>query len=195
MFPRALDFFFALVGIILLSPLLAAIALLVKVDSTGPIFHRAERVGWREKPFRLLKFRSMVVNAAQIGPGITTADDPRVTRVGKRLRRTKMDELPQLFNVLRGEMSLVGPRPEDPRYVTTYDSFQRRVFCVRPGITSAASLAFRHEQEMLQSPNWEKTYLLHVLPKKLAIDLDYLDRRTFWSDVRLILRTIFSMGK
>jgi lipopolysaccharide/colanic/teichoic acid biosynthesis glycosyltransferase len=150
-------------------------------------------VGKNGELFRPFKFRSMAVGADQQGPGITAAGDARVTRAGRFLRRTKLDELPQLINVLRGDMSLVRPRPEDPRYVALYTPEQRRVLAVRPGITSAASLAYRHEEQLLAGADWETVYREQVLPAKLAIDLDYLARRSLWSDLGLIVRTVGSM--
>ncbi len=156
-------------------------------------FHRGNRVGLNGKTFTLHKFRTMVSNAASIGPAITAGNDPRVTPIGRFLRRTKIDELPQLFNVLKGDMSLVGPRPEDPRYVAQYNSDQKEILKVRPGITSPASLVYNNEEQVLVGANWETTYRTKVLPTKLAIDLDYLRNRTVFSDFVLILRTIVSM--
>jgi len=121
------------------------------------------------------------------------AADRRVTPVGRFLRRTKMDELPQLFTVLKGEMSLVGPRPEDPRYVTLYNEDQRQVLTVRPGITSLASVAYRHEESELVGDDWEKDYIDHIMPAKLAIDLDYIQRHNLLRDIGIILRTLFSL--
>lgn len=190
---RLFDIIAAGAGLLLLSPLLLVVALWVKLDSPGPVFYRALRVGRGGTPFRLFKFRSMVVDADRRGPGITTADDARVTNSGRWLRRTKVDELPQLLNVLRGEMSLVGPRPEDPRYVALYTPEQRRVLDYRPGITSAASLAYRHEEQLLSGPDWEQVYREQVLPAKLAIDLAYLEQRSLPTDIRLILRTLAAM--
>lgn len=187
---RLLDVVAAAAGLVLLSPLLLALALAIKLDSPGPVFFRARRVGRHAQEFSLYKFRSMVADAEKRGPGITAAGDQRVTRVGRFLRRTKLDELPQLINVLKGEMSLVGPRPEDPRYVALYTPEQRRVLEVRPGITSAASLAFRHEEQLLAGPDWEQVYRTQVMPAKLAIDLAYLERRTLSGDLKLILQTI-----
>jgi lipopolysaccharide/colanic/teichoic acid biosynthesis glycosyltransferase len=135
----------------------------------------------------------MIASAATIGPGITVKDDPRVTWVGRLLRGTKIDELPQLINVLKGDMSLVGPRPEDPRYVAQYTPKQRQVLKFRPGITSAASLAYHREEQILDRLDWEKVYQNEVLPAKLAIDLDYFSKRTWVSDLILIVRTIFSL--
>ena len=187
---RLVDVVAAAGGLTLLSPLFVLVVVAIKLDSPGPAFYRAQRVGKDGKLFRLFKFRSMVADAHTRGPGITAAGDSRVTRVGRLLRRTKIDELPQLVNVLLGDMSLVGPRPEDPRYVALYTPEQRRVLNVRPGITSAASLAYRHEEKLLRGEDWEARYREEVLPDKLAIDLAYLERRTLISDLKLILRTI-----
>ena len=135
----------------------------------------------------------MIANAATLGPGITAQNDPRITGVGRFLRRTKIDELPQLINVLTGDMSIVGPRPEDPRYVTQYTPEQREILRVRPGITSAASLTYRNEEGMLKGQDWETVYRTQILPAKLEIDLAYLSKRTLSSDLLLIARTIFSL--
>ena len=190
---RAIDLFGAGLGIVLLSPLWALVAVTIKLDSPGPVFYRARRVGKDGKVFRLYKFRTMVTDADKYGPAITAAGDPRITRVGRLLRRTKIDELPQLLNVLKGEMSLVGPRPEDPRYVALYTEEQREILRVRPGITSAASLTYRHEELLLQGEDWERVYQTEIMPAKLAIDLEYLRHRTLWSDLVLIAKTILSM--
>lgn len=187
---RALDLVASLAGLAVLSPLFVLVALWIKLDSPGPVFYRAVRIGQGGLPFRLYKFRSMVAHADRQGPAITATGDARVTRVGRLLRRAKLDELPQLINVLWGEMSLVGPRPEDPRYVALYGPEQRRVLATRPGITSAASLAYRHEEQLLSGEDWESIYQTKVLPDKLAIDLAYLEQRTLGSDLKLILRTI-----
>jgi lipopolysaccharide/colanic/teichoic acid biosynthesis glycosyltransferase len=180
----------SLLALILLSPLFLLLAVLIKVDSTGPVFYWAQRVGKEGKLFRLYKFRSMVDRAAQHGPGITAAGDERITRVGRLMRRSKLDELPQLLNVLKGEMDLVGPRPEAPRYVALYTPEQRRLLAVRPGITSPASLRYLHEEQLLEGPDWETVYVEQVMPHKLQIELDYMARRTFSSDLRVILGTV-----
>ncbi len=187
---RLLDIVASVAGLIVLSPLFILIGLWIKCDSPGPVCYRAQRVGKDGRLFRLYKFRSMVADADKRGPGITATGDTRITPVGRFLRRTKLDELPQLINVLRGEMSLVGPRPEDPHYVALYTPEQRRVLAVRPGMTSAASLVYRHEEQLLAGEDWETVYRTKVLPDKLAIDLAYLERRTLVSDLKLILRTI-----
>ena len=195
MLKRGFDIVVASVGLVLLSPVLAALGLAVKAHDGGPVFYRARRVGRGGAEFGLYKFRSMVHNADRVGPAVTAKGDARITPVGRFLRQTKLDELPQLFNVVRGEMSLVGPRPEDPRYVALYTDAQREVLRVRPGITSAASLAYRHEEEMLSGDDWERVYREHVMPEKLAIDLDYIGRRSLGSDVLLMARTVLAMGK
>ncbi|HUS16727.1 MAG TPA: polysaccharide biosynthesis protein, partial [Chloroflexia bacterium] len=141
----------------------------------------------------VFKFRTMIVDADQAGSAITAAGDARITSMGRWLRRTKLDELPQLLNVVRGEMSLVGPRPEDPRYVAFYTPEQRRVLCVRPGITGAASLTYRNEEALLTGPDWERAYREDVMPAKLALDLAYLTRRTLLSDMGLILQTVSAL--
>jgi lipopolysaccharide/colanic/teichoic acid biosynthesis glycosyltransferase len=193
MIQRLFDFMSALVGLIFLSPIFLIAGLVIKLTSSGRIFHRGKRVGLNGKLFTLYKFRTMIASAAAMGPGITAKDDPRITWIGRLLRRTKIDELPQLINVLKGDMSLVGPRPEDPRYVAQYTPDQKQILSVRPGITSAASLAFRKEEQMLTGPNWERMYCAEVLPNKLAMDLAYLSQRTLLSDILLIIRTILSI--
>jgi lipopolysaccharide/colanic/teichoic acid biosynthesis glycosyltransferase len=187
---RWFDVLASLAGIAVLAPLMALIALAIKLGDNGPVFYRALRVGQHGAHFRLFKFRTMYVGADKQGAGITVQGDRRVTRVGQFLRRTKLDELPQLLNVLRGEMSLVGPRPEDPRYVALYTPEQRQILRVRPGITSAASVAYKQEAQLLVGNQWESIYCSKILPAKLAIDEAYLARRTLRSDIVLILRTI-----
>jgi lipopolysaccharide/colanic/teichoic acid biosynthesis glycosyltransferase len=186
---RLFDVLIAAFALFICAPLFLALAILIKLDSRGPVFFRGTRVGKDGVLFSIYKFRTMVSDAAQRGAGITTRNDPRITRVGKFLRRSKLDELPQLWNVLRGEMSLVGPRPEDPRYLRYYSPAQRAVLRATPGITSVASLAFRHEEQMLEGAAWEETYIQRVLPAKLDLELAYLQRRTFWSDLAVLGRT------
>jgi lipopolysaccharide/colanic/teichoic acid biosynthesis glycosyltransferase len=191
---RLFDLLVSGVGLVILSPLFLLLAIAIKLYSRGPVFYRALRVGKDGCLFRLYKFRSMVVDADKQGPGITIGGDSRITSIGRFLRHTKLDELPQLINVLKGEMGLVGPRPEDPRYAALYTPEQRRVLRIRPGITSAASLAYRYEEQLLNNiTDWETVYCAKILPSKLAIDLDYLARRSFWRDIDLILRTIVVM--
>jgi lipopolysaccharide/colanic/teichoic acid biosynthesis glycosyltransferase len=184
---RLFDVAASLVALIVLSPLLALIALAVKLTSSGPVFHRGERIGRDGVPFRIVKFRTMRANAG--GPAITREHDSRITPVGRLLRRFKLDELPQLINVLRGEMSIVGPRPEAPEYVRLYTGDERRVLSVRPGLTSPASLRYRNEASLL-GDDWHERYVNEIMRDKLRDDLRYIDTRTFLGDLRLILRTI-----
>lgn len=188
---RLLDVVASVVGLVILSPLLALLAAAVKLSSTGPVLHRGERVGRGGKLFILYKFRSM--RLGQSGPAITRAKDPRITAVGRLLRRTKLDELPQLINVLRGDMSLVGPRPEVPRYVALYDDEQRRILSARPGMTSPASLLYRAEEEQLVGEEWERYYVETIMPAKLRIDIEYIGRRSVGSDLRVIAGTLAAL--
>jgi lipopolysaccharide/colanic/teichoic acid biosynthesis glycosyltransferase len=190
---RLLDAVGSVARLIFLSPLLLAIAALVRLTSPGPVLFRSVRVGKDARPFMLYKFRSMTADAQHLGPPITSASDPRITRVGAILRRLKLDELPQLFNVLRGDMSLVGPRPEDPRYVTLYSREQLRVLDAKPGITSPASLMYRDESQQLTGDDWNERYVSEIMPKKLAADAEYLTGRTLWSDLAIIFQTIASL--
>jgi len=191
---RAFDILSSAAGLALLSPLLVVIAAAVKLDSPGPVLFRGQRVGRYGREFHIWKFRTMVAGAERAGPGITVANDSRVTRVGRLLRRTKLDELPQLVNVLRGEMSLVGPRPEDPRYVALYPPEQRaQVLSVRPGVTSPASVRFRDEESALSGEDWETAYVQTVMPAKLALDLEYVQNASLLRDVGLIVRTVAAM--
>ena len=190
MVKRLFDAIVAAMGLVLLSPLFVLLAIWIKLDSRGPVFYRAERVGKGGRLFRMYKFRGMLDGPAQIGPGITARGDPRVTQAGRFLRGAKLDELPQLLNVLRGEMSLVGPRPEDRRYVALYTPEQRRVLSVRPGITSPASIAYRNEEAMLGDHNVDDLYTRVVMPAKLEMDLAYIAHMDLGSDLKVIAMTI-----
>jgi lipopolysaccharide/colanic/teichoic acid biosynthesis glycosyltransferase len=175
--------------LIITSPLLLAGAIAVRLDSSGPVIYRGVRVGRNGRRFAILKLRTMAWPQPSAGSSITLGNDPRSTRVGRVLRRTKLDELPQFINVLAGDMSLVGPRPEHPEWVEGYSAEQRRLLSVRPGVTSPASLAFADEERLLTGPDWRERYREVILPAKLAIELAYLDRRTLWSDLGVIART------
>lgn len=193
---RALDVTASLAGLVVLSPVLAAIAAAVKLDTPGPVFYRQERVGRAGAPFRIWKFRTMVAGAASLGPALTVGNDSRITEVGRLLRRFKLDELPQLANVLAGEMSLVGPRPEVPRYVELYTEAQRRVLDLVPGITDPASIAYRDEAALLaQRPDPEKAYVQEIMPDKIRLNLEYAGRASVRSDLGLIWRTIRHLGR
>jgi lipopolysaccharide/colanic/teichoic acid biosynthesis glycosyltransferase len=185
---RLFDFLVAAVVVVVTSPLTGLLALAVKLDSPGPAFYRPIRVGKDGRPFRLLKLRTMIDGADQVGLPLTGLGDTRVTRLGRYLRRLKFDELPQFVNVLRGEMSIVGPRPEHPDFVALYTSAQRRLLSVHPGITSPASIQYGNEESLLGG-DVRQVYLERVLPAKLALELEYLDQRSFLGDLRVILRT------
>jgi lipopolysaccharide/colanic/teichoic acid biosynthesis glycosyltransferase len=190
---RIVDILAAVAGLIFLSPLLVFVACCIKVTSSGPALYRQVRIGRGGRPFQILKFRSMAARFSDTDLLITAAGDSRVTAVGKFLRRHKIDELPQLWNVLRGDMSLVGPRPEVPIYVGAYSAEQRLVLSVRPGITDPASLAYRHEEEILAAQaDPEQFYRTEILPDKLARNITYLDEITFRNDVRIIMKTVSS---
>ncbi|MFN9309776.1 sugar transferase [Gemmatimonas sp.] len=189
---RAVDVVASLTGSLLLLPLFAVIAVAVRSDG-GPVFFRQRRVGRHGREFHMWKFRSMVVRAEQTGPQLTAHGDPRITRVGRWLRRTKMDELPQLFNVLAGDMSLVGPRPEVPRYVALYTPTQRAVLALTPGITDPASLHYADESALLaEASDPEALYIGTLMPDKIARNLAYAQQATLASDVAVIVRTLLA---
>jgi lipopolysaccharide/colanic/teichoic acid biosynthesis glycosyltransferase len=191
---RTFDVIISLLVIVVALPLWLAVAIVIKLDSPGPAFHRATRIGKGGNPFTLYKFRTMVADAPRQGPGITRQDDPRITRVGRLLRKLKIDEMPQLINVLKGEMSIVGPRPEDPRYVIYYTSEQRRVLSVRPGMASPAFNKYRHEEELLATgEDVERLYLTQILPDKLRMDLEYIEQRSFLFDLAVLVEAAFSL--
>ena len=194
MVKRVFDIIVALLGLIALAPLFVVIAILIKLDSSGPIVFKGKRVGQHGKMFHILKFRSMVVDAPQKGPAITCKDDPRVTRVGRFLRKSKLDELPGLVNVLKGEMSLVGPRPEAPSWVERYTPRQRAVLAARPGITGPTQIKYRNEEELLDGVNLEAEYL-EIMDDKLNIDLDYVENRSFTADLAILVRTAVVLVK
>ena len=191
---RSLDVLFSALGLALFSPLLLLIAVAIKTTSAGPVLFRQLRVGRGGKLFLICKFRTMVQGAGLMGPGFTRANDPRVTPIGHRLRKWKLDELPQLWNVFRGEMSCVGPRPELPLYVDLYTTEQKQVLTVRPGITDPASLRYRNEGQLLQdSSDAERLYREHILPDKLSLNLQYMREISVVRDVFLILSTLQSV--
>jgi lipopolysaccharide/colanic/teichoic acid biosynthesis glycosyltransferase len=191
---RFFDLFFSLLGLIILSPILCFISLWILVDSKGSVFYRQERIGLGEVPFRIYKFRTMFVGSDQKGLLTIGDKDNRVTQVGQFLRKTKLDEMPQLINVLKGEMSFVGPRPEVKKYVDLYTVEQRAIFQVRPGITDVASIEYMDEVEVLaKSAHPEKTYIEEIMPHKLALNLAYLKRRNLFTDIGLIIKTVLKM--
>ena len=187
---RLFDFAVASVSLLVLSPLLIGIAMAIKVGSPGPVFYHGPRIGMHKRPFAMLKFRTMVVNAEAKGPSSTSSDDPRITRVGALLRRYKLDELPQLLNVFKGEMSLVGPRPQVAWAVAEYSADEQRVLTVRPGITDWASIRFSNEGEILKgSTDPDRDYMILIHPEKMRLSLKYVDSVSFATDVGILLRT------
>ncbi len=192
-FKRIFDLLSALIVIIVFSPLLILLSVWIAFDSKGGVFYKQERVGKNGKLFNLLKFRSMRPNADRAGQ-LTVGDDNRVTKVGRFIRKYKLDELPQLFNIVKGEMSIVGPRPEVPKYVDMYSEEQKKVLLALPGLTDFASIEYLDEQKILgAADNPEKIYIEEVMPAKLELNLKYIKERNFWLDIGLIFKTIFSI--
>jgi lipopolysaccharide/colanic/teichoic acid biosynthesis glycosyltransferase len=188
---RLFDTVAALLGLILLLPLLVVLAILIKRESSGAVFYRGLRAGRGGKAFRIFKFRTMVANADRIGGPSSAADDPRITRVGSFLRRYKLDELPQLINIVKGEMSFVGPRPEVLQEVLLYTEAEKRLLEVRPGITDWASIRFRNEGEILRgSTDPHQTYREKIRPEKIRLGLEYVHSHSFLTDCRIIIRTL-----
>lgn len=178
------------IGLVCLSPLFAVLAVWIKCDSKGPVFYRQVRVGKDNKDFRLYKFRSMRPDSDRLGLITVGGRDPRVTRSGYYIRKYKLDEFPQLINVLLGDMSLVGPRPEVRKYVDMYSPEQMKVLSVRPGITSLASIRYRNENDILAAADDpDRCYVEQVMPDKLAIDLQYVEKASLWNDIKLIFST------
>ena len=189
---RLFDITASLFGILILSPLFIFISLWVGLSSKGGVFYKQIRVGKNNKDFKLYKFRSMRVNSDKQGLLTVGSKDSRITKAGYFIRKYKIDELPQLFNVLKGDMSFVGPRPEVRRYVDLYSEEQMKVLSVRPGITDPASIKYRNENDILSSAsNPEEYYIQHIMPDKLKINIDYINKRTFVKDIKIIFQTIF----
>jgi len=196
MIKRLFDIVCSAGGILVLSPLLFWISWRIKREDSGPIFYRGERVGLHGSIFRIYKFRTMVLDAEKLGGSSTSDDDPRITKIGKTLRKYKLDELPQLFNVLTGEMSLVGPRPEIKRYTDLYTEEQKAIFTVRPGITDWASLWNSDEGAVLASAeDPDKAFEELIQPTKLKLQLKYVRERSFWVDMKIIFLTILAVMK
>jgi len=188
---RIFDVAVASIALVVLTPLFALLAVMVKLTSRGPIFYRQARVGRNGRVFQLIKFRSMFVNTDREGLLITSAGDRRITPLGRILRGSKMDELPQFWNVICGDMSLVGPRPEVPLYVDSYSAEQRQILTVRPGITDSASIAYRDEEKVLAGKTDPDLYYREiVLPHKIELNHEYLKRLSFSYDLRLLFQTI-----
>lgn len=188
---RIFDIICSGLGLIVLSPFLLFIAIRIKMESDGPVLFKQIRVGENGREFKILKFRTMVVDAEKLGRQITVGNDSRITKIGGFLRKYKIDELPQLINVFKGDMSLVGPRPEVPRYVNMYTKEQRRVLDVKPGITDLASIRYRDENELLgKAENPDEFYINTIMPDKLALNMEYINKSNIFLDIYIILKTI-----
>jgi len=187
---RLFDVFFSCFFLILLSPIFIFVSMLIKLDSPGPVFYKGMRVGLNGRLFKMLKFRTMVNNAEKIGGSSTPEDDPRITRVGRLLRRFKLDELPQLINVCKGEMSFVGPRPQVQWAVDLYSIEERQVLNIKPGITSYASIKFYNEGKILKgSSDPDKYYLEKIHKEKMRLNREYIMSQSIWLDIKIILKT------
>ena len=190
MVKRIFDFIFAIIGLLFLVPLFIIIAILIKIESKGPVLYKQLRVGRYNLDFKILKFRTMDMNADQLGLLTLGHRDTRITKIGYYLRKYKLDELPQLINVFIGNMSFVGPRPEVRKYVKLYNQYQMQIFKVRPGITDMASIEFRNESELLSGQEDPINYYIQdIMPKKIQINLKYLKQRNFLKDFVVILNT------
>ena len=193
---RCFDIAASFIILLLLSPFLLLLALAVKVDSKGPVFYRQFRVGRYGEDFRIFKFRTMVEDADKIGPPLTTGEDPRITRMGKLIRKCRLDEFSQLLNVLSGAMSLVGPRPEVRKYVDHYAPEYMATLLVRPGITATSSIAFKDEDKLLnQGGDPEQIYLEQILPPKMELNLKYLEKISVWNDIKIMFQTVAAVLK
>ena len=194
MLKRSFDILVSALALILLAPFFLILAVVIKLTSRGPVFYKGKRVGRGGDIFLMHKFRSMVVNADQMGTDLTPQGDPRVTKVGRFLRRTKIDELPQIIDVLKGSMSLVGPRPESPLYTRYYDDRQKRVLSVRPGIVGPAQIKYRHEELILKDREDPDTYYVQeLMPRKLEIDLDYSENRSLLLDIVILFKALLAV--
>jgi lipopolysaccharide/colanic/teichoic acid biosynthesis glycosyltransferase len=192
---RLFDIFFSALGIIICIPFFIIAAILVKLDSSGPILFTQERIGKDFKPFKIYKFRTMKKVGEQDGPKITIKGDNRITRIGRLLRKYKIDELPQLLNVLKGDMSFVGPRPEISEYVYLFKTAYGKLLSIRPGITDPASICYSNEEILLSgSDNWEENYRKVVLPEKIKLSLQYVDDHNIITDLRLIVKTFLKIS-
>ncbi len=196
MMKRLFDIISSLVGLIFISPIFLVALVLIKLDSKGPVFFKQWRFGKEGKQFKIYKFRTMVKDADKVGSLITAGNDQRITGIGKLLRRYEIDELPTLINVLKGDMSIVGPRPEVPKYLRHYDNLKyREVLSVRPGITDLGTITFRDEAKYLNAQNYEDIYETEILPQKLDLYLEYVHHKSFLFDLRIILKTIALISK
>lgn len=197
---RVFDVVVATLMLLVISPILAILAILIKVDSPGPVFYRQERVTTGNRTFRIFKFRTMVQNADKLGSLVTVGNDARITRIGSKIRKCRLDELPQLLNIIKGDMSFVGTRPEVRKYVNSYTDEMMATLLMPAGVTSLASITYKDEDEIMEehtskgaSP--DEAYVKYVLPAKMKYNLDYLKSFSFWGDIKLMFRTVISVIK
>jgi lipopolysaccharide/colanic/teichoic acid biosynthesis glycosyltransferase len=195
MIKRLFDIIFSFFGLIIVSPILLIVSILIELSSPGPVFYRGERIGYKGKPFRIFKFRTMVINADRLGGPSTAGDDPRLLKIGPFLKKYQLDELPQLINVLKGEMSFVGPRPEVKMYVDMMSDEEREIILsIKPGMTDLASLFNFHEGDILKgSIDPEKTYMEKIRPTKIKLQIKYAKSHSFWLDLKIIFKTVFKI--
>jgi lipopolysaccharide/colanic/teichoic acid biosynthesis glycosyltransferase len=195
MLKRSFDVLVSLIALVLLAPLFLVLALAIKLTTRGPVFYKGRRVGRGGDIFLMHKFRSMVVNADQMGTDLTPQGDPRVTKIGKFLRKTKIDELPNIIDILKGDMSFVGPRPESPLYAKYYNERQKRVLDVRPGVVGPAQIKYRHEELILKDKeDPDAYYVQELMPQKIEIDLNYIQNRSFLLDIKIIFKALWAVG-
>ncbi|TGJ77839.1 UDP-N-acetylgalactosamine-undecaprenyl-phosphate N-acetylgalactosaminephosphotransferase [Caproiciproducens galactitolivorans] len=193
---RVYDVVVSLIILTLLSPFFLLLAIAIKLDSKGPVFYRQTRVGRYNTDFKIFKFRTMVLDADKIGPPLTVGDDPRITRMGRIIRKLRLDEFSQLLNVLNGSMSLVGPRPEVRKYVEAYTPEYMATLLIRPGITATSSIAFKDEDRLLNAAeNPEQVYIEQILPPKMAYNLEYMKNITLFNDIKIMFQTVGAVLK
>lgn len=197
---RAFDFIVSLIMVVIISPILLILAILIKLDSEGPVFYRQERITTGGKKFRIFKFRTMIQNADKIGSLVTVDKDPRITKVGEKIRKVRLDELPQLLNIVKGDMSFVGTRPEVAKYVEQYSDEMMATLLMPAGVTSLASIEYKDEDEIISAhtalgESADEAYVSHVLPEKMKYNLEYLQSFSFWGDIALMFKTVVSVIK
>ena len=195
---RIMDVFLSLILLVLLSPVMLGIALAIKAEDKGPVFFRQERITTYGKKFRIFKFRTMIVDADKKGPLVTGKADDRITKIGRKLRKCRLDELPQVFNILLGDMSFVGTRPEVEKYVECYTGEMMATLLLPAGVTSSASLAFKEEDELIahyleQGETTDEAYINHILPRKMRYNLEYLKQAGVWGDLKVMMRTVLEV--
>ena len=193
MLKRTFDLIISVLAICFFMPLIAGISIIIKVTSKGPVFYRGIRIGLRGKPFLIYKFRTMVCNAEKIGSTATAKDDPRITNVGRVIRKYKIDELPQLMNVIKGEMSLVGPRPEVEEHVRCYSSEEKKILSIQPGITDYASIRFINLNELLGYEDANRVFIEKYRNEKNRLRIEYVKNRSFFVDIKIILKTVLNI--